>query len=387
MTLRLPEQYYRLAPDRSRQRRLTALLAAGAAVFCAWQLFGLPGTVIKRYDPPVDMPWFGFGLAGVFVEADGRWVIHREGYADRMRKYEISPTGTLAKFAESGVFDPKLDTSGGKGRGVLMPGGSVLNVKPSRQFYSWLKQVRSGEGRRSGTGDVEISTPDPGPVVPQPTRSLPSYAQPDAGLAAQTPYVLVRVYKDSQPQEYSVLIGNHYYPVFDSVCYAAPYLWITTDRLNFLHRIYLDDSTGATVIREEKTVPLNLNQQIEHDTSLGVDRHVGMLFLLLSSGERYWFDIDKAELVRQDKLDGVWQAEYGCFGDTRPDYSFDRGYPLTKGQYQLLMRCLVVVFLGSLLYLAVQWRQAWKYIAGATTAASSSNGKSSNISAGSDTTA
>jgi hypothetical protein len=387
MNLRLPENYYRPAPDRAGQRRLLALFAACAVVLSAWQLFNLPGTIVKRYDPPVDMPWYGFGLAGVFVEQDGRWVIHREGYADRMRKYKISPYGTLAKFEESGVYDQQLDTSGGKGRGVRLPGGGVLNVKPSRHFYGWLKQVRSGKGQRTSSGDVEIPTPEPEQAIPHSAGGLPSYAQPGAGTDAQTPYVIARVYKHDQAQEYSVLLGYHYYPVFDSVCYMAPYLWITTDRLHYLHRIYLDDSTGPTVIREEKTLPLDLGVKVEHDTSLGVDHRVGMLYLVLSSGERFWFDIQQAKLARKDKLPGVWDAEYACLGDPRREYSFDRGYPLTKAQYQLVLRCLVVVFLGSLLYLAVQWRQAWKYIAAATTGASNSSNKSSPTSTDSGTPA
>jgi hypothetical protein len=385
MTLRLPEQYYRPKVDRTSQRRGLALLAAGLVLLCAWQLLGLPGNMIKRYDPPLDMPWFGFGLSGVFVEQDGRWVIHREGYADRMRKYKISPYGTLAKFEESGVYDLKLDTSGGKGHGVVLPGGGVLNVKVSRQYYGWLKKVRSGNGERSSTGDVVISTPEPGPVTPPPAQSLPSYSHPGSMPTAQQPYVIVRVYKNSQPQEYNVLSGYHYYPVFDSVCYVAPYLWITTDRLHYLHRIYLNDKAGPVEIRVEKTLPLDLGVQVEHDTSLGVDHHRGMLYLVLPTGERYWFDTQQVKLHSQDKLPGVWEAEYACLGDPRPDYSFDRGVPLAKWQYQLLLRCLVVVFLGSLLYLAVQWRQAWKYIAVATTVASSSSGKSSPISKGSDT--
>ncbi len=376
MKLRLPESYIRPAASRQGRQRSLVWVASLLALSAAWQLLGLPGALIKRYEPPADMPWFGFGLAGVFVEQDGRWVIHREGYADRMRKYQISPAGLLSRFEESGVYDQNLDTSGSKGRGTQLPGGGVLNVKPSRHYYDWLQQVRNGNGEDPAAASSSGNR-GAGQAGAQRTEPLPGYAKSVAEVAAAEPYVILRVYKDDRPQLYRVLSGYHYYPVFDSACYVAPWLWLTTDRLKFIHRIYVDDSAGPSVIRVESTLPFDAGQAVDRDTSMGFDQRRNQLFILLSDGRRFWLDPQTLKLERQDQLPGVWQAEYACLGDARADYNFERGYPLTKGQYQLLMRSLVVVFLGSLLYLAVRWRYAWKFIAAATTEASSLSSKSS----------
>lgn len=386
MKLRLPETYYRPAQERRRQRRSFALVAVLAAVVAGWQLFALPGAQIKRYDPPVDMPWYGFGLAGVFVEQDGKWVIHREGYADRKRKYEISADGALTTFDESGVYDQTRDTSGSKGRGTVLPGGGVLNVKPSRHFYGWLREMRAGGSEVKA--DALLAQP-PATAAPGPGFSgpLPRYGVSGAELAAGNPCVILRVYIDDKPYEHKVLAGYHFFPVYDAVCYDAPWLWLTTDKLRFMHKLYVDDTSGAAVIRAELTRPFDPQLKVDHDTSLGVDRRAGLLFLLTSSGDRFWLDPETTALKRRDKLPGVWRAEYACLGDPRPDYNFERGYPVSKQQYELLMRSLVIIFLGSLLYLAVQWRQAWKFIAAATTGASRSNSRSSTTSADSDTPA
>lgn len=378
MKLRLPESYLRPVADRHRERRFAMLLAWLGVCVAAWQLLGLPGALVKRYIPPADMPWYGFGLAGVFVEQDGRWVIHREGYADRKRKYQLSPAGALSRFTESDVYDQNRNTAGSKGRGVQLPGGGVLNVKPSRHYYDWLQYMRSGKGERQAESALRGA---PGTAVqtgPARPAQLPGYGASPAEIAAGTPYVILRVYKDDKPHLYRVLSGHHYFPVYDSVCYVAPWLWLTTDRLRYIHRIYLDDSSGQVELREAGTQVLDPGARIDRDTSLGLDRRQGRLFILLSGGQRCWFDPRTLQLLSRDQLPGVWEAEYACLGDPRRDYNFERGYPITKAQYQLLMRSLVIVFLGCLLYLAVRWRHAWNFIAAATTEASSSSGRSSN---------
>jgi hypothetical protein len=386
MTLRLPETYYRPIRERQHKRRSFTLAAVLAVFIAGWQLFSLPGALIKRYDPPVDMPWYGFGLAGVFVEQDGRWVIHREGYADRKRKYVITPSGALEKFDDSGVYDPKLDTSGSKGRGTQLPGGGVLNLKPSHHFYGWLRDVRAGGSETEADAKLSAGV-KPGAVGAGTAAPLPQYGESLADAQASTPYVILRVYINSKPTEYRVLAGYHYFPVYDSVCYSAPWLWLTTDKVRFIHKIYLDDSAGTAKIREELSLPFDPGAKIDHDTSMGLDKRVGRLYVLTSSGRRFWFDPLTLQQQQPDKLPGVWLAEYACLGDPRPDYSFDRGYPLTQGQYQFLLRSLVIIFLGSLLYLAVQWRHAWRFIAAATTGALSSSSSSSPTSADSDTPA
>jgi hypothetical protein len=362
MSLRLPRAMYQPsagAPPRAQW--LTALCLA-AILLTGWQFAELPDAPVRKYDPPVDMPWFGFGLMGVFVEADGKWVIHRTGYADRMKKYEITPDGSLLRSEETGVYDYNRDVSGGKGRGAMMPGGSVLNVKPSRDYYGWLQHIRAG-----GRDAVTFAQPGQAP--------LPTFGVPRS-RDTQLPYVVLRVFKSDKVQLWGVLAGYHYYPVYDSVGYVAPHLWITTDRLRYLHLVYLTDAHGPVEVREERSLALDPGEPVTHDTSMGLDRHRGLVYVVLPNGERLWFKPATLEPAGRDQLPGVWAPEYASIGNYGQTYSFERGLPLTEGQYLLLMRSMVVALLASLLYLALHWRYAWKYIVEATTADSSLSGKS-----------
>lgn len=362
MSLRLPRALYVPGAAAPRRAQWLTTLCLLAILVTGWQFAGLPTAPVRKYDPPVDMPWFGFGLMGVFVEADGKWVIHRTGYADRMKRYEILPDGSLRRARETGVYDYNRDVSGGKGRGAMMPGGSVLNVKPSRDYFSWLQHVRAG-GRKA----VTFAEPSQAP--------LPSFGAPRS-RASRQPYVVLRVFKSDKVQLWGVLAGYHYYPVYDSVGYVAPYLWITTDRLRYLHLIYLTDEHGPVEVREERTLALNLGEQVTHDTSLGLDRHRGLVYLLLPSGKRLWFKPATLEPAGRDQLPGVWAPEFASIGNYGQAYSVDKGLPLTEGQYLLLMRGMVVALLASLLYLALHWRYAWKYIVEATIEDISSSSKS-----------
>jgi len=352
MSIHLPEAFYRPAEPTAPARRASAWIALAIAVLSGWQVFALPGAPIWKQSPPADMPWYGFGLVGVFVEADGRWVIHREGYADRMRKYVIVPKGTLVPYEESGTYEG-VDASGARAYGTQMPGGGILNVKPSQYYYGWLKDLREGNERPTGT--------------PAASRyPLPSYTGTSAAPPLQ-PYVIVRVYKHDHQWEFAILDGYHYYPVFDAARYKDPYLWITTNQARFLHVVYVSDRQPVPEVRVLKTVPLQLGMRVLNDTVLGVDPVSGRLFLLLATGERFWFDPLSLKQLKHERLPGVWEREYAAITRIRFLRGTDRGWPLTKGQYVSLMRITMVVFLGSLLWLATRWRQAWRFIAAPTT--------------------
>ena len=116
MHINLPAGYLESAKGKKPAWRLNVFFGLILALLCGWQLLGqqadLPGTLLKKYDPPADMPWQGLGLGHVFVEPDGTWTIRRKGYADRMDNYVIDPEGGLTKTEDAEVYFDGEDVSG-----------------------------------------------------------------------------------------------------------------------------------------------------------------------------------------------------------------------------------------------------------------------------------
>jgi hypothetical protein len=96
---------------------------------------------------------------------------------------------------------------------------------------------------------------------------------------------------------------------------------------------------------------------------------------VLATGDRFWFDPETLELRDRDKLPGMWQREHaqlalpGAQRGDFPQYVLS-GAPLSRPAWERLMAALVLAFLGSLLWLLVEWRTAWRYTSEQTTAAS-----------------
>ena len=362
MSIQLPERYYRPERGRAARRPHYVWLAILLTVASGWLLFSLPGTPVRRYIPPADMPWYGFGYVGVFIERNGTWVIQRSGYADRMGRYNITPAGELSRQRETGTYSGE-DASGSGARGSKMPGGSVLNVKPSPQFYEWLRNYRFR--------GVQLDTS--GPVLSYP---VPSYTDDNYRVNKQ-PFTIVRVYRDDVAHEFAVLVGYHHYAVYDAACFVSPYVFMTSNQLQYIHRLYVDDTKGI-VVREELTRLLPEIIHTGHDAVIARDPKSGMMALLVTSGDRYWINPRSLEVVKHDKLPGQWNQEYAAIFNGHEPYNFDLGYPLTERGYKLLMRSTVIVFLASLLWLASLWSKAWRFTAAATIADSSSSKPSSN---------
>jgi len=312
------------------------------------------------------MPWVGTTLSTVFISQDGAWEINRNGYADRMSRYVISPTGRLTRFADTSGSYLDKDVSGVEhGGSKMMKSRNYVDVKlrPMSPYIAWRKALRATEDY-------------PDAISADGNTSFTESA--DRFIAGYNDYVLVCTFGVPPYELHEVLQGHHYFPVFDSWAYIDPYLWITTDRVSHLSRIYVSDREGEMRVAEDVSVPIDLGVPIERDCTVGIDPLNHQLFIVLATGDRFWFDPDTLGRLDRDMLPGCWAPEYASLGNMRPGYNFDLGWPLTQRGYERLMRVLMLVFLLSLLYLAVQWRQAWRYIAGATTVDSSLNDRSSN---------
>jgi len=356
MSISLPEALYS-APRAPAWRTILTITAAVLVVLSGWQLFGLPGTLVKKYSPPYDMPWYGWGLRGVFIKPDGNWVIHRTGYADRMSKYELTADGKLQRFEDTGGIFTEKDVSGTyHGGSKIMDSRNYVQVLFHRPYIDWLRSLREPE-----TDDDEFYI-----------------EKADEYIGANEGYITVRTFGVIADEKHRVLAGHHFFPVFDSWGYVDPHLWLTSDRVRYLHRLYASDRDGEVRVTAEQTVALKLKEEAQRGCTVGFDPFRDQVFLVTASGQRYWFNPQSLASAGQDQLPGCWLPEHAEIGNLRPGYNFDLGVPLTHAGYERLMRVLMIVFLLSLVWRAIQWRMAWKYTLAATTAGSSSDAKSSN---------
>jgi hypothetical protein len=362
----LPESFYRERPADLGAVKPRALLAGLIALVSGWMLFGLPGNPVHLVRQPEDLPFYGYGLAQLEISQEGHWVIRRHWYADRMGRYEIDPEGRVTKYR--GALRPLVE-------GVqeiwddpddfIMPEGHTLKVTPSRSYYIERQNYRKERGF---------------PPLPD-TRSQPSKDQLARNKAIEAkrweePYVIVMTYRDQQPEAHLVLQGHTYYEILDSRSFRHPNLWITTDRLKYLHRIKATDVGGKVVIEVQKTVPLQIDSKVDADAKVGLDRSKGELFLLLANGERHWFDPQTLEHLRQEQLPGQWEREYATVGFLRerkgyPPVPPGMGYALTERGYNRLMQVLAVTFIASLIVLALELTRAWRSTSERTTAVTS----------------
>jgi hypothetical protein len=375
MSMELPQSFY-VPAERERQRGTWIVwVAIVAALISGWHVFALPGSLVHLYRMPEDMPSFGFGLAGVTIRPEGEWVIRRLHYADRMGRYTILPDGELVRQKDHGA-ELERDRSGSfLSSRVYMTNGHTLKISASS---STTRIIRNQREQALASKGVEL-----------PAAGFTA-KRAEIGAVLEPPSVFITVFSAQQAQRFSVLKGRHYYEMIDAACFRSPYIWITTGKLDQLHRISASD-TGtddpATPDRDESIEVVELNSveldipAQSNDTSLGKDPHSGRLYIVTASGDRYWFDPETLEQTGRDRLPGHWEPEYAVLAATRsrsdyPAYGDDVGVPLTRAGYERLMRGLMLVFLASLTVLAVRWRKPWKYISEATTAASPSSSRS-----------
>lgn len=372
------------------------LLAGLLTLLCAWQLFGLPGAVLKKLRIPEDMPTFGFGLAGVNIKPDGTWVIRREAYADRMGRYEISPDGLLTKQRQTGLSE-EPNVIGTLGRmPVKMEGRAYLQVRPSQAYFDGQQELRRKFEKKSGRS---IGGKEPLDRLEHSQLGEPPPPAKLVGQAAKTPlYVLLNISQvnSSVPEnrlpetvssvgdyEYHVLDGHQFYRSIDSAAYRAPDLWLTTDRGKLLHRLKVSETEGGILVGVLKTVETGFTPLPENSIRLGREPSSGRLFIVRPSGERDWYDPESLALLAEEKLPGDWEREFGAItlapetGRDYLNYSTYGGWALTEAAYKRIQRGLLLVMLGGLLVLVCLWRTPWRFISAATTAASSSKNEPS----------
>lgn len=375
MKLRLPEAMYEPRAMAGPSRVGQGLLAAALLLLSAWQLFDLPGAPVRRVEQPLDLPWFGFGLQGGFIEPDGTWIINREGYADRQKRYVIHPDGELEKQRGSGIFEGE-DVSGSyRGVGVLMAERSALRLRAGAGYYRWQEQLRrqaleqQEPGRRGG---------DAGRATGQ---GVPAFFTPEGLPPAEfgPMNVIVKITQAQKELDFPILNDRSYFGVYDSACFIDPDLWLTSGHLRQIHRVLASDAGGRIRVRELASVELNIENVPDYDSLLLHDPRRGQLALLLSDGRRFWFDPATLELAGQDRLPGYWKREYASYGSRLGRYGLRTGFGLSEAGYQRLLRALMLVFLASLLWLAWLWRGPWKYTLAATTGDSGSSNRSAII--------
>lgn len=400
MKVELPERMYRRnARQIMRLRlppRLAMLLCSALALAALWQLGSFPGSQIRKFDPPVDMPWSGRGLGHIYIDAEGNWVINRTGYADRYKRYAISASGTLTRTREANFIGAESDISGiSHGGTPVLSWGAKLKVKASISYREWVTRYRDehkpdqakGEPGTDPEKEIGATGRDIAPAAQDvPLRShLPTYVRlADEAMRSGDSYIPIEVMPERATSESDkrrvdlVLKGHHYFPVFDSWAFIEPDLWLTSDRLRYLHHLRVEPDGKSAKVLVEKSVPLDLGAAIvDRSAVAGVDPVAKQLFIVLASGERFWFDPQSLAMTKTEKLPGVWEFEYAEIGYTGKGYSFYRGSPLTKNAYERIIGGLMVVFLGSLLGLGLAWRSTWRSTAEATTEASASNNSSS----------
>jgi hypothetical protein len=368
------------------------VLAVLVALLTGWHALLLPGGLIQRNTAPPDMTGKIYGLRDVWVEADGTWTILREGYLDRMRTYRIPPSGVLWRDQEKIEYFSAVDVSGiAHGSNKLMARGSLLDVKASKRYWELLRRLRPGGSPPPDRTEVDTSeASDASAELASEAYTLPSYAdnastdakvaedaQAQMGAIDEKAAVVVKTRGGLLEQSTRVLEGHNYYPSMDSYAFIDPDLWLTTDGQRYLHRVHASDTSGQVEISALLSVELEPDKRIAKDCVIGLDPSQGALFLLRANGERSWFEAETLAPLRDNRLPGVWEQEYATFGPGTFEYTHDQGVPLSRSDFMLMMRVLMVVFLASLLVLAYEGRRAWKYTSAVTTGATGSSSKSS----------
>ncbi|MDQ3024603.1 MAG: hypothetical protein M3R04_09515, partial [bacterium] len=239
----LPQSFYKEELRANGPLRMHALLAGMLALASGWALFGLPGTPIHLLKQPEDVPFFGMGLAQLDVSPDGKWVIRRQWYADRMGRYELDSNGTLTKHR--GALRPMVDGMHEEWDDLddlQMAEGHTLKVVPSRGYYIERQDYRRDLGYEPlNVGQQELN---PDQLARQKAIEHKGWKEP---------YVIVMTYGAEGPRAHLILQGHTYYEVLDARSFRHPNLWITTDRVKFLHRVRATDVGGKVQIEVEKT--------------------------------------------------------------------------------------------------------------------------------------
>ncbi|GEM_PF-1859442 len=396
----LPASVYK--PESSRRTaRLARIVTATVFVLLAgWQVLNLPGSLVKRNEAPPDLTGKAYGIHDIFVEADGKWTIQREGYLDRMRTYVISPKGKLRREQEKLSKFEGVDYSGvSHGSYKVMEGGSLLDVKASKRFYDDLKALRPADAEpRTAEGSQvahEIGRPARG-EGDAPRFTPPGYIDDEPGLDAvaarseEQLAVKVETYYQHKQDNHlitEILPGHFYYPSLDSYAYADPYLWLTSSGQSYLHVLHVTDRDGPPEFTALAQVELSTRARLQRDCTVGFDPAREQLFIVLNNGNRLWYDPLELTQLGEDQLPGVWQPEYATLSLASRQYVHEQGWPLSEAAWRRLMGVLMVVFLASLLILANEGRRSWKFTAAATTADSSSSAEPSSTSPNSDTPA
>jgi hypothetical protein len=332
-------------------RRILGIGALLIAVFCGWQLIGLPGAMIRKYVPPFDMPWYGFGVKQVAVDSKGTWHIARDGYADRATYYTIAPGAQPEKSTTVPTQLYKLDTSGNLSQQSVDFADGELAVKASRQYWVWrwrLKNMVHNKNERDTAYAADGSEDLVGPFEPM---------EPNVAL----------ILSDPGQRTYRVLAGYQHYRVFDGAAAKTPNVWLTTERGRNIHRLVYREFDDRSRFDEVVSKPTKLEAPLEHSTSLGVLEEQGLVFMLLPSGRVDFYDAMSLDFVRSEKLAGDWRREYGELWHSSGDYSFYQGLPLAQQGYDRIMRSLMLLFLLSLITLALTWSTACTSISDQTT--------------------
>jgi hypothetical protein len=384
-------QDYPLWPQRGLSRATVGIALGLLAVLCLTLLLPLE-LVIKRNQPPLDLPWFGLGLNSVYILEDGKWIIIRSAYLDRQRRYELEPDGRLRTDRDPGVFTGGLaaDVSGGFSPGARMTklGRSAISIKPGQPYRAWMFSLRSD-------GDYAYLNPLPAddPLTPLTVtaRTVPllsaDRADPkpgttdpprikDEALRSPASGIAVHLNQRTRIEQFVILPGHWFFDISDDVAYIDPYLYFTTDRQRMLHRLRFDEPPGGHAqLTIDRSVPLDIPVDTENSCRIGMDPIRNELFLLRSDGTRYWFDPASLKRTGEDQLPGVWEAEYAQLslmpGGFNP-YAY-YGTPLSRRNYERLMQGAMLVFLASLLGLSMLWRPRWNSTSAAATADSSSS--------------
>lgn len=328
--------------------RVGALLVA---VFCGWQLVGLPGALIRKYVPPFDMPWYGFGVKQVAIDEEGNWHVARDGYADRASYYIIRPGKQPEKFD---VVPPqlyKLDRSGSISVQSVEFAAGELAVKSSGQYWAWrsrLKNLAHTRRERDTAYESTGARDFVGPSLPQEPNVVLNYSNPGQHI-------------------FRVLEGYQHYPVFDGAAALAPNVWLTTDRGRNIHRLVFHGLENNVPFQAVVTKPTILKANLAHSALLGVLADQDLLFMVLPSGRTDYYNAHSLEFIRSEQLPGDWRREYGELMHPSGTYSFYQGLPLAQSGYNRIMRTLMLLFLLSLITLALSWSTAWNSISDRTT--------------------
>lgn len=358
---------------------LLGLLALSSGVL----LTEPPRGPLKRPSSEPDMPWRGHGLSEVYISSEGTWTITRRGYADREARYTITADGSL-----STVYDRSLPYQGEDVSGAFndawqgVAEGTSLRVTSRRGtgYRDWLGAMRKErlENYLNPLPGEAAETAEPA-AEPENTTdgSSPDSAAGQMDTAAlNTRELLDRAYSAvtvvfnmrDELVDIEVLDDHWFFLVYDAACFADPYIYLTTDRQRMLHKLRVDQGSELPRIELLSSSKLDLGPEIPSRRCRVVRDPQRGICILQSNGMRYWFDPDTLEAAGSDKLPGVWEPEYAAF-DLRPGrHSHFLGEPLTKAQYNRVMRAIMLVFLVSLLGLAMLWRPQWKSTSALTTA-------------------